>query len=171
MTYDQIVQGLRDSQYELQNEGRLVREAADATPELPAYPRRENLIEFFVSSASDFRFFVDRASISVKGGVVRYTLVARSPSGVENVTYEAIRCPTAEYRVYYLGQSDRTWGGRPGGWGLIAQSRQIHYRPRDRDYFCPQSNPIRDAEEGRMALRQGGHPWAKGFSGDALLGR
>jgi hypothetical protein len=73
--------------------------------------------------------------------------------------------------VYYLGRSDRTWGGRPGGWGLIAESRQLHYRPLYRDYFCPQTNPIRDADEGRMALRQGGHPWAKGFSGDALRGQ
>jgi len=142
-------------------------------PPAPAYPMDRALIPVEVRASSPFRFFIDGSTLSVdlKSTIVRYTLVARSPSGVDNVTYEAIRCSTAEYRVYYLGHPDRTWGGRFGGWGEIAQSRQIHYRPLYRDYFCPQANPIRDADEGRMALRQGGHPWVKSFSGDALRGQ
>ena len=144
----------------------------ESLPRAPAFPTERTLLPVEIRATSPFRYFVDGDTLSVdlKTGIVRYTLVARSPSGVENVTYEAIRCPSAEYRVYYLGRPDRTWGGRSGGWGQIADSRQAHYRPLYRDYFCPQTNPIRDADEGRQALRQGGHPWAKGFSGDALRG-
>lgn len=142
-------------------------------PAAPAYPTDRTLLPVEIRATSALRYFVDGATLSVdlKTGIVRYTLVARSPAGAENVTYEAIRCPSAEYRVYYLGHGDKTWAERRGGWGLIADSRQSHYRVLYRDYFCPQANPIRDADEGRLALRQGGHPWAKGFSGDALRGR
>ena len=47
---------------------------------LPALPKADALIEFFVSSATSFKFFVAPLSLSVGAdGVVRYTLVARSP--------------------------------------------------------------------------------------------
>jgi hypothetical protein len=75
---------------------------------LPAPPKPADVIEFFVSSATDFRFFVDPQSLSVgKDGVVRYTLLARSPSGAENVTFEGIRCSEGWLRVY---------AGRGRGW-------------------------------------------------------
>jgi len=38
---------------------------AEGAVTLPAFPKREDLIEFFVSSASDFKFFIDRASLAV----------------------------------------------------------------------------------------------------------
>ena len=119
----------------------------------------------------DFRYSIDGATLSVDPrGVVRYVLVARSASGAENVSYEALRCKTDEYRIYALGRADGTWGGRPGNWRPIAESRQGQHRTLQREYFCPQNNPIHDADEGRRALQEGGHPWAKGFSGDALRG-
>jgi hypothetical protein len=150
------------SDWEKQNEGRLVKEAADMAPELPPYPRRENLIEFFVSSASDFRFFVDRASISVRDRIVRYTLVARSPNGVDNVSYEGINCPAGEYQVYALGRSDSTWLSSPGAWREIApRSVQRWHNALYREFFCPNRVAITDAAEGIRALEQGGHPWAK----------
>jgi hypothetical protein len=152
------------SDWEKQNDGRLVKEAAEVAPEpeLPAYPRRENLVEFFVSSASDFRFFVDRASISVKDRIVRYTLVARSPSGVDNVSYEGINCVAAEYLVYARGRSDGTWLSRPGPWQKIeSRSVQRWHNALYREFFCPNRIAITDAAEGVSALKQGGHPWAK----------
>lgn len=161
------------SDWERKNEQPLDLKAEDPLPPPPAFPTKDTLLPVEIRAGSAFSFFIDGATLQVeeKTGIVRYTLVARSPSGSENVTYEAIRCPTAEYRVYYLGRPDRTWGGRAAGWGLISETRQIHYRPLFRDYFCPQAVAIRDADEGRLAIRQGGHPFAKGFSGDALRGR
>jgi len=130
---------------------------------LPAYPKRENLIEFVVSAASSFRFFVDQASLAVgKDGVIRYTLVARSPAGVENVSYEGIRCKSGTYKVYALGREDGKWIERGSDWRPI-EPKGAHgwHLVLRREYFCPQRVPIFDAAEGVDALRRGGHPNAK----------
>ncbi len=156
------------SDWERKNEPQLDREASDPAPPPPAFPTRATLIEFEPRAPADFRYYIDGATLNVdpKKGVISYVLVARSLSGVDNVTFEAINCNSDEYRVYALGRADRTWGGRPGGWRPIAQSRQPQYRALQREYFCPQNNPIRDADEGRRALQDGGHPWFKGFGAD-----
>lgn len=159
------------SDWERKNETRLEQEARDPVPAPPAFPRKENLVEIALRGATDFRFYVDGATLGVGDGVVRYVLVARSPEGVENVSFEAIRCATAEYRVYALGRADGSWGGRAGEWRLMAERPQPWHTALQRDYFCPQGRPILSTEEGLLALRQGGHPFAKGFSGDALRGR
>ena len=88
---------------------------------LPSYPKPEDLIEFRPSEVASFSFFIDRASLKVGAdGVVRYTLVARSPSGVDNVSYEGIRCETGMYRVYATARSDRSWVTRTAsGWKEI----------------------------------------------------
>ena len=160
------------SDWEKQNESRLVKEAAEAAPpELPPYPRRENLIGFFVSSASDFRFFVDRASLGVKDGIVRYTLVARSASGVDNVSYEAINCVAGEYQVYARGRSDGTWISRPGPWQAIsARSVQRWHNALYREFFCPNRVAIADAAEGLRALERGAHPWSTSPSSSGAVG-
>jgi CNP1-like family len=128
-------------------------------------PRRAKLIEFPVADTGGFRFFIDAASLSVdaKDGVVRYVLVAQSPSGVQNVTYEALRCPAAEHRVYATGQSDHTWAPSRTAWQPLRSARpwQISLA---REYFCPQKIAIRDASEGVRALQAGGHPFSKGLS-------
>ena len=122
----------------------------------PAYPRKDALLEFFVSARSDFRFFVDGASINPdQDGVVRYVLVARSPAGVENVSYEGIRCATSEYRRYAVGRADASWGSQPGAWRPIeGGGLQPWHRVLQREYFCPLGVPIRDAAEGVRALRE-----------------
>jgi len=132
---------------------------------LPPYPVGARLIQFDQDRGGDFRFFIDPATLSVEEkGVVRYVLVARSASGVENVSYEALRCEPAQHRVYALGQADRTWSRSRADWRLIDPgTRQIELYA---DYFCPQKVPIRNAAEGVSALQDGGHPFAKGFGGD-----
>ena len=132
---------------------------------LPAPPKREDLIEFFVSSATDFRFFVDPQSLSVgKDGVVRYTLVARSPSGAENVSYEGIRCSAGSLRVYAYGRLGGGWSERDSEWRPIEpKTVQRWHNALLREYFCPQRVPIYDPAEGIDALRRGGHPNAVGL--------
>lgn len=155
------------SDWERKHEQRLA--PAQETVALPAYPRPERLIEFFVAATSEFRFFIDAASLSVgSDGVVRYTLVARSPAGVDNVSFEGMRCTSAQVRTYALGR-DGAWGGQPGEWRPIEpRSVQRWHNALYREYFCPQKEPIASAREGVEALRRGGHPFARGFSGDAL---
>jgi hypothetical protein len=148
------------SDWEIRQE---TRDWKEAEVRLPAAPRRENLIEFFVSAASDFRFFIDAASLGVgPDGVVRYALVARSPSGAENLTFEGIRCATGEYRIYAVGRPDGSWGGRATEWRVIElRTTQRWHNALQIEYFCPSREPIRTAEEGVDALRRGGHPEAR----------
>ena len=157
------------SDWERKNDAQLDRDVSDPVPPLPAFPGRSTLLEFEPRAPRDFRYYIDGATLNVdpKKGVINYVLVARSLSGVENVAFEAINCKSDEYRVYAFGRADGTWGGRPGAWRPIAESRQPQYRSLQRDYFCPQSNAIGDADEGRRALQGGGHPWSRGFDADS----
>jgi hypothetical protein len=124
---------------------------------LPAYPRGDQLAEFFVAASSEFRFFIDEPSISVgRDGVVRYVLVARSPAGVDNVSFEGMRCDTGEVRTYALGR-DGAWTGKTGEWRTIQpRSVQRWHNALYREYFCPHRVPIGSAQEGVRTLRRGG---------------
>lgn len=140
---------------------------------LPPLPKPEDLIEFYVSAGTNFRFFVDRQSLSVgKDGVVRYTLLARSPSGVENVTHEGMRCAARNYRVYAHMRAGGVWSERDSEWRPI-ESKTVQ-RPHDalwREYFCPRRATIYDSAEGIDALRRGGHPNAGHSANQGLGGR
>ena len=130
---------------------------------LPAYPARANLVEFGVVGGDGFHFFIDRASLTVgKDGVVRYVLVARSPEGAENVTFEGLRCESAEQRVFALGRPGGGWSIARSAWRRVATPRHITLY---REYFCPQNEPVRSADEGIRALESGGHPFAKSLGG------
>ena len=132
---------------------------------LPEQPKSQDLIEFYVSATTDFRFFVDPQSLSVgKDGVVRYTLLARSPSGAENITYEGIRCSAGSLRVYAYGRAGGSWAERDSDWRPIeAKTTQRSHHALWREYFCPHRVPIFDVAEGIDALRRGGHPNAGGL--------
>ncbi len=126
---------------------------------LPPLPKG-GLIEFFVSSASSFKFFIDPQSLSVSDGVVRYTLVARSPSGAETISYEGIRCGgQALVRVYAFGNGDK-WSKNPNAdWRTIEpKSVQRWHNVLRGQFFCPTRYSIQSAAEGLDALRRGGHP-------------
>ncbi len=72
----------------------------DTVPPPPAYST-QRLIDIEMPRGSLVRMGIDPATIQInhQTGIVRYVVVARGPSAV-NATYEAIRCATAEYRVY-----------------------------------------------------------------------
>jgi len=77
---------------------------------LPAYPDDAALIQFRPRGHSKNRFYIERNSVSLgPDWVVRYTAVIKSPSGVANVSYEALRCKTSEYKVYAYGTPSGTW--------------------------------------------------------------
>ena len=120
----------------------------------PAFPQPTNLLEFRLPDADGFRYFIDRSTLSTqKDGEVRYVLVASSNEGARNVTYEGLRCQTAENRVFAVGQPDNTWTIARGTWRPIGAARhQTLYR----EYFCPAGQPIRSAADGVRALERGG---------------
>ena len=113
----------------------------------------------------DFKYFVDTGSISVtREGDVRFTLVVRSPSGVDNVSYEGFRCPRRERRMYAVGRTDGTWSTLPESssrWDRTpTKSTNHHLAVLYDDFLCPTGIPIKDAAEGVLAMRRGGNPRA-----------
>lgn len=68
----------------------------EGAAEMPAAPQDAGLRSFDIGSTSPNAFFVDEQSVSVgEDGVVRYTLVVRTPGGAENVTSKVSAAPPA----------------------------------------------------------------------------
>lgn len=117
-----------------------------------------------VSAINSFRFFVDADSIVAgSDGVIRYTLVARSSSGTDNLSFNGLHCKSNEHRLYATGRtSDKTWVvTRDSGWKEV-QPKTVtrQHLVLMRDFFCPAAVPIMTREEGIDALRRGIHPHA-----------
>jgi hypothetical protein len=131
--------------------------------EMPAFPKQENLIEFYVSAVATNNYFIDASTLAVGAdGVVRYTLVVETSGGARNISFEGIHCKERNWKHYATGRSDGTW--------VKSRASRIDWRPIEnkpvnrhhaalsRDLFCPLGNPIFTADEGRNALRLGKHP-------------
>jgi hypothetical protein len=97
---------------------------------LPPPPNMADLIEVDGGPANPNRFFVDSKNLSPgPDGVMRYTLVVVTPSGVRNVTFEGLRCKTGEKRIYAVGRADGSWAESPASrWQAVRASayHQIH---------------------------------------------
>lgn len=124
--------------------------------ELPAAPREADLIEFSVGGGTQARFLIDAETLSVgTDGVVRYALVALSPSGVRNVTAEGIRCANWTWRIYASGRADGQWAAaRSAKWEAIVNTTYNRARAAlATDVFCDGSVPPRDRGEVLRRLR------------------
>ena len=132
--------------------------------QLPPYPETENLLQFDAGPVSTNLHYVDALSITVgEDGVVRYTLVIKSSQGGMNVSYEGIRCQTAEKRTYAYGRNDHTWtrAGRSKWADLETLNQNYAQRALYRYFFCPLGfDMVRDADEAIQALKAGIHPRA-----------
>lgn len=134
---------------------------AEIEARLPPYPREENLLPLFVSAATDNRFFVDAASISVgEDGVVRYTLIVRSPAGAENVSFEGIRCASRERRLYAFGRKEGAWSkARSAKWEPIRyQDRNRQHHVLYDDFFCPNGIIVKSTQDAVDLLKRGFRP-------------
>ena len=119
----------------------------------PAYPQPAQLVEVRLPDADGFRFYIDRSTLAVgKDGVVRYVLVARSAEGAQNVSFEGLRCASAENRVLAVGQPDGTWAAARSGWRAISAPRHLALY---RDFFCPQGEPVGSTADAVRALERG----------------
>lgn len=126
--------------------------------QLPPYPLAENLLPFTVSSVTRNRHFVDAASISVgEDKVVRYTVVIEAAGGAKNVSFEGMRCETAERRLYAYGQSDGTWSrARNAGWEPIKlRSLLSYHKALFEDVLCPGGINVQKPAEALRNLKQG----------------
>ncbi len=110
--------------------------------QLPAYPDLTATKSFFVSPTTVLDFSIDPASISVgKDEMIRYTLIVKSRSGAANLSFEGLRCATAEYKVYAYGNLHTS------AWSAVRdpQWKEIHETGPNRphavllkEYFCDQ---------------------------------
>jgi hypothetical protein len=129
----------------------------EVAPQLPAYPKTENLIPFTVSSATSNRHFIDAASISVgEDQVIRYTVVIETTGGAKNIFFEGLRCGSGERRLYAYGHPDGTWSKvRNAGWEAIKFRSLLSYRKAlYEEYFCPNGLGVRDSQEAIENLRR-----------------
>ena len=107
-------------------------------PKLPPYPQDSALLEFIPRRNSSFHFYVDRDSLSIGADrVIRYSVLARSPSGAVTVSYEGMRCKTSEYKVYALGTHGTQWA-TPSEmlWRKIPRTSADFRFALYKDYFC-----------------------------------
>ena len=106
---------------------------------LPAAPKKDDLLRYDVSASSTMSFAVDAKSLSVTDdGVVRFTSVIVSPSGASNVSYEGVRCRTAERKLYASGRPDGSWNAFPDAtWKRISSAGSNSYHATLlQDFFC-----------------------------------
>ena len=111
----------------------------EAELRLPAYPASTDLIPLDVRSSTRVQFFIDPRSLSLaEDGVVRYALVARGAGGAENVSFEGIRCATAERKLYALGRGGEWVLSRNDSWYWIADNAlNRQHAVLAKEYFCP----------------------------------
>ena len=73
-------------------------------------------------------------------GVVRYSVVVKSPAGAETISFEGMRCTTGERKLYAFGRADGKGGGawsrnRNAKWEPI-QTRNDFRGELFYHYFC-----------------------------------
>jgi hypothetical protein len=131
---------------------------AEIEVQLPPFPEKENLIPFRVGAKAETKFLIDGNSLSVGAdSVVRYTLLVISPSGAQSISYEGMRCATAERRLYAFGRSDKTWSKARGNqWGKIQGDSNNHHVELFTNYFCTVGAAyVMNADDARRVLRYG----------------
>lgn len=129
--------------------------------QLPAFPRDENFLSFYVSPTATNRFYLDTASLSVgSDGVVRYVLLVLSDAGVRNITYEGMRCQTRERRIYATGRPDGSWAeARAGKWVRIReQVTNRQHAALFTDLLCPDGVIVHRVGDILRSLKKEGRP-------------
>jgi len=145
------------SDWERANEDRLRQSGEKLVPPPPLNRGRLVELKQNLSSSSDFRYYVDWGSVSADDDrIVRYVLVARNDAGVENITFEGLRCQ-GEYRIYAVGRPQGGWGGQPSEWRAIPRNPNAAQPTLAKDYFCPGRAVVRTSAEAQQAVRAGGH--------------
>jgi CNP1-like family len=123
----------------------------------------KRLVPFVISARSELKWGVDPATIVInrKDGVVRYVVVAQSPSGVVNAMYEGIRCNKAEYRLYARYNSSSGWvrtiDSANSDWKPLRTGVQTgHLTALAKQGMCDSSAPPTSVQDVVRKLRVGG---------------
>lgn len=106
---------------------------------LPAAPKSDDLLRYTVGAGASMTFAIDARSISVgEDQIVRYSSVITSPSGAVNISYEGIRCKTAERKLFATGRPDGSWNTlADADWRRISSAGANSYQATlFREFFC-----------------------------------
>lgn len=125
--------------------------------QFPAMPTDAALLPFDVSATATQRFAIDAKSLTIgSDAVIRYTLVTQSQAGAKNISYEAIRCASLEYKIYALGHADGTWSrARRDQWQPIVNNAMNRQQAAlVQDYFCLANSPASSVAEMLRRLRR-----------------
>lgn len=99
---------------------------AEAPPP-PAF-QLDKLVQVDVDVRGSLRYGVDPAAVSIgKDGVVRYVMVARSPSGAMTAMYEGLRCSTAEFKLYARYNDGRWSAVASPQWQSLFESTRVKH--------------------------------------------
>lgn len=122
---------------------------------LPAFPQQPNWQEFFLSVRGANRLFIETGSLSMgEDGVVRYVLKVQSPSGVQNLSVEGIRCHGGRLvRSYAFGDAiNKRWiESQKSVWRQIETDDAV--RKQLRESLCQDGSPVKDLDAALKQLR------------------
>jgi hypothetical protein len=134
-------------------------QATTAPVEFPKAPQDATLQKVPVTGGSTLNFFVDLSSISRAGNaLVRYTLVARSPQGPSNISYEGLDCKQDSWHIYGIwSASTQRWiPNTSTDWRLVNAGgfTRIH-AVLDSDYLCREQLAAGSVADIVARLKQG----------------
>ena len=140
---------------------RPIKRFKEAESKLPPLPKDEDLLQFEADAASPYRFFIDTHSLSIgTDGVVRYTLVVKTPGGATNISYEGMRCDLGQIKIYAYARGRVAWvrTRHPEWQEFRSQPSGRYRRVLKYDYFCTgKSNrtPVASVDEALQLLHYG----------------
>ncbi len=125
---------------------------------VPAPPSfsTDRLLRFEVNRSSSLVFGIDPQTLSISPDdrVVRYVVVASSPSGAHNALYEGIRCATAEVKTYARHSGQQWVMASDPQWQPMATRPSRHAQQLARQGACDNAGTPLRAEDVLRALRQ-----------------
>jgi len=116
----------------------------------------ERLLRFEVNLSSSLVYAIDPQTLSISPAdrVVRYVVVATSPSGVRNVFYEGIRCPSGQVKTYARYSEGRWHMSSDPQWQDMALRPSRHAWQLARQGACDSGGTPSQAQDVLRALRQ-----------------
>ncbi len=128
---------------------------------MPPPPRKADLVQVPFPGSASMRFYVDLASLRrPDANHLRYTLVARSASGVDNVNSEEFNCSDETWRLNALwNDGARRWDPvPPASWiGVDVGGGGNLHAVLDTQYFCKDFSVNGDIPAIERRLRAGLH--------------
>ena len=106
--------------------------------DLPTLSSKSSFSQYQTRSQTGFNFYVDVSSITYAvDGVVRMSLLAISPKGSVNITYEGFRCETRENKLYALSWAfEGEWiTAKRTKWRAISSKLPNSYRSDLMEYY------------------------------------